>query len=410
MKNKLLTALLSAVVALGLWTYVVTVVSPNSDRQYHNVSVTIQGETMLQERGLMIVNRDVPTVSLQLKGNRTDLDKLNSSNITLTADVSRIYDPGTHNLRFTPSYPGDVASGAISVLSQNPVAITIEVEERVSKPVPVSIHYNGTLPDSFMADEENSQLDYEHVNVIGPKSVVDKIAMAQINVDLTDRVESISQQYTYTLCDENGEPVDAQLVTTDVESVMLTLRIVRVKQIQLLLNVINGGGATKENTQITFESSNELQISGSDNLLENLESLEIGTIDLGLMEEDGELSFPIKLPEGVTNETGVSEIKVTVKLPELETKTLTVTEFKTVNVPEGQEVDLITQALEIKMRGPKDKIEELTEEAITITVDFAEAQTGTVKVKAQIASSVTEVGAVGVYTVSATLREAARNS
>ena len=405
MKSKLLTALLSAVIALALWVYVVTVVSPNSDRQYQNVAVTLQGETMLQERGLMIVSRDMPSVSLHLEGNRTDLDKLNSSNITLTADVSKIYDPGTHNLRFSPSYPGDVASGAISVLSQNPVAITIEVEERVSKPVPVSIRYDGTLQENFMADKENIQLDFENVNVTGPKSVIDKISMAQIAVDLSDQVETISQTYEYTLCNEAGEPVDAQLVTTDVEAVTLTLRIVRVKQIQLKFNIISGGGATAENTQITVESGYELQVSGSDNLLEGLETLEVGTIDLGMMEADEELTFPIKLPEGVANETGVSEVKVTVKLPELETRTITVKNFETINIPEGLEAELITQALEIKLRGPKDVVESMTESDVVVIVDFANAQSGTIKVKAEVSSGIIEVGAVGNYTVSATLRE-----
>lgn len=409
MKSKLLTALLSAVIALALWVYVVTVVSPNSDRQYQNVAVTLQGETMLQERGLMIVSRDMPSVSLHLEGNRTDLDKLNSSNITLTADVSKIYDPGTHNLRFSPSYPGDVASGAISVLSQNPVAITIEVEERISKPVPVSIRYDGTLQESFMADKENIQLDFENVNVTGPKSVIDQIAMAQITVDLSDQVESISQQYEYTLCNEAGEPVDAQLVTTDVEAVTLTLRIVRVKRIKLKFNIVSGGGATPENTQITVESGYELQVSGSDNLLEGLETLEVGTIDLGMLEADEVLTFPIKLPEGVTNETGVSEVKVTVKLPELETQTVTVTNFETINVPEGLEAELITQALEIKLRGPKGVVESMTASDVVVSVDFANAQSGTIKVKAEASSSIPEVGAVGSYTVSATLREITSN-
>ena len=105
MKNKILKALLSLAIALSLWAYAVTVVSPNSDRHYNNVSVTLQGESLLRERGLMITTQEFPTVSLHLEGSRTDLDKLNNANITLTADVSRIYDPGTHSLRFTPTYP-----------------------------------------------------------------------------------------------------------------------------------------------------------------------------------------------------------------------------------------------------------------------------------------------------------------
>lgn len=404
MKNKLLTVLLSAAIALALWMYVVTVVSPNSDRHYQNVPVTLQGETLLHDRGLMITSQEMPTVSLHLEGNRTDLDKLNSANITLTADVSKIYDPGTHNLRFTPSYPGDVTSSAITVLSQNPVAITIQVEERISKPVPVNIRYNGTLPESFMADKENSQLDYEAVNVTGPKSVIDQIAMAQIDVDLTEQVESISEQYAYTLCNEAGEPVDARLVVTDVEAVALTLRIVRVKELALTVNVVSGGGATQDTTEITMDTT-VIQVSGSDNLLEGLESIELGTIDLGEMLTDEVLTFPIKLPEGVTNETGVAEVKVEVKFPELATKPLTVKNIKAVNVPAGLEVELITQALEIQLRGPKAQMDDLEEKDVSATVDFSNTQIGTATVKAQITISAEGVGAVGSYQVTATVRE-----
>lgn len=404
MKNKLLTALLSAAIALALWMYVVTVVSPNSDRHYQNVPVTLQGETLLHDRGLMITSQEIPTVSLHLEGNRTDLDKLNSANITLTADVSKIYDPGTHNLRFTPSYPGDVTSSAITVLSQNPVAITIQVEERISKPVPVNIRYNGTLPESFMADKENSQLDHEAVNVTGPKSVIEQIAMAQIDIDLTDQVESISEQYAYTLCNEAGEPVDARLVVTDVEAVALTLRIVRVKELALTVNVVSGGGATQDTTEITMDTT-VIQVSGSDNLLEGLESIELGTIELGEMLTDEVLTFPIKLPEGVTNETGVAEVKVEVKFPELATKPLTVKNIKAVNVPAGLEVELITQALEIQLRGPKAQMDDLEEKDVSATVDFADTQIGTATVKAQITISAEGVGAVGSYQVTATVRE-----
>lgn len=405
MKNKILTALLSFAIALGLWLYVVTVVSPNSDKHYYNIPVTLQSEVVLQERGLMITTTELPTVSLHLEGNRTDLNKLNSSNITIAVDVSRIGEAGTHNLIYTPSYPGDVPNNAISVLSRTPSTITLEVEERISKQVPVDILYSGTLSEDYMADKENRELDYENINIAGPKSVIDQIAMARIEVNLDDRAQSFSEQFRYTLCNEKGEPVDAQMVTTDVEIVTLTLRIVRVKEIDLVVNVLNGGGATAENSQITIEPAT-IRVSGSDTLLEGLDSLELGTIDLGQMPTDEVLTFPIKLPEGVANETGVLEATVDVRFPELATKTLKVKNFTVRNVPAGLNADVITKQLEIQIRGPKSSIDEITEANVTVAVDFANEQAGTVTVKAEITINVDGVGAVGAYNITATLRKA----
>ena len=404
MKRKILTGLLSFGIALSLWLYVVTVVSPNSDKHIYNVPVSLQGEVILQERGLMVTTVELPTVDLHLGGNRTDLNKLNNSNITIAVDLSRIGEAGIHNLAYTPSYPGDVPNNAITVLSRDPDTVTLKIEERIRKNVPVDVKYNNAVPENYMADKENKTLDYEEINIVGPKSVIDKIAMARIEVDLNDRVDSISEQFKYTLCDEKGEPVDAAMVTTNVEAVTLTLRIVQVKEIALIVDVIDGGGATKDTTQITIDPET-IRVSGSDALLEGLESLELGVIDLGEMSEDQVLTFPIKLPEGVTNETGVLEATVDVKFSKLETKTLVIKEFKAINVPEGLKADVITKQLEIQIRGPKSVVNKLTEKDVTVTVDFSNEQAGTASLKAEITINAEGVGAVGSYMVTATLKK-----
>jgi hypothetical protein len=120
MKSKLVTALISALIALAVWVYVVTVVSPNSDKHFYNVPVVAQGEALLTERGLMITHTDVTTTDLHLEGSRIDLNKLSSSNITATMDVSKIYEAGVHNLTYTTTFPGDVPSSAFTVLSKIP--------------------------------------------------------------------------------------------------------------------------------------------------------------------------------------------------------------------------------------------------------------------------------------------------
>lgn len=404
MKSKILTALLSLVIALGIWSYVVTFVSPNSDKHYNAVPLVVQSETLLHERGLMITDMDISEVSLHLEGTRIDLNKLSSANITVTVDVSKIYEVGTHKLQYSVAYPGDVAQNAVSMLSKRPDTVTVVVEERISKTVPVNVQYVGNVAEDFMADKENKVLDFNEVSITGPKSTIDQIASAQIKVDLEGRSESISEQFAYTLCNDKGEPVNAELVTTNVEQVNLTLKIMRVKEISLVVKVVDGGGATADNTSIMLNPST-IWVSGSDTLLEGLESIEIGTIELGSLTEDTDLTFGIQLPEGITDETGVTEATVSVDFPDLLTRTVTVTNIAAVNVPAGLEAELLTQALEIQVRGPEDKIEALDPATLRVTVDFTETEMGAVKLKAEIVSDDPEIGAVGSYTVSATVRK-----
>ena len=409
MKNKAITALISIGVALLLWLYVVTVVSPNSDNKYSNIPVTLQGVVVLQERGLMITTDELPDAELHLEGNRTDLNKLSSSNISIGVDVSGIGAPGIYELKLgNPSFPSDVPNTAITVLDKKPGTIRIQVEKRITKPVPVDIQYNDAEFDSdnYMADKENRELSDETVIVSGPQSVVDQIAMARIEVDLTGRVESIiDADYIYTLCNEKGEPVDVEKVTTELETVSLTLKIVRVKEVQLVpKEIIYGGGTTAENTQITVEPQTIL-VSGSDALLADLEKVELDVVDLSQILEDTELTLPIVMPEGITNETGIQEVKVTVKFTGLVTKTLVVNDIKTVNVPDGMKVTPAAKQLEVTVRGPQKLLDKLTPEQIKVQLDCTNAQQGNISMKAEVIVDVEGVGAVGTYNVTATVAE-----
>lgn len=403
MKSKILTVVLAVALAFGLWLYVINVVSPESEMTYYDIPVILQNEDILSERGMMIVS-ETPKVTLQLTGNRTDLNNLNEANINLIVNVATISTPGTHSLGFQESYPGNVD---VATASKNPSRVTIKVENRIKKTVPVVIDYMGTtVPEDFIADTENAQLDYAYVDVVGPQSTVDQITQAVIQVSLEGKEETIVDQQVYTLCNAQGDPVDAALVTTNVENINVTVKIQRLKELEFTVVVVDGGGATEQTCTITIEPK-KIRVTGSDQILEDLESIELGTINLGELPKDTTLTFPVILPEGVTNEAGVTEAQVKVNFPALKTRSFKVTSILPINVPEGLEVDMITQALTVKVRGPSGLVKNMNASDITVTVDFSGKQVGTETMKANvvIASAYSEVGVLENYTVSAALRE-----
>ena len=93
MKSKVTSVLLSLVIAFGLWLYVVTNVSQEADYTIYNVPVVMEGETVLTERNLMITSVSADDVDLTLSGNRSDLAKVNSSNMILKVNLTEIYEP-----------------------------------------------------------------------------------------------------------------------------------------------------------------------------------------------------------------------------------------------------------------------------------------------------------------------------
>ena len=406
MKNKLMTILLSVAIAVGLWVYVITVEQPESEETYYDIPVVLQNESVLAERGLMIVS-ERPTVTLQLSSTRTNLNQLNENNINVIVNVNSVVTPGTHELLYSVSYPGNIPAGSITRRNSKPDMITLKVENRITKPVPVVPVYSGSVPEGMLADKENALLDYTTIEVSGPESVVEQITQAVIAVDLQDQTETIAQEYVYTLCNDAGEPVNSQWVTTNAEVVNLTLQIKRVKEIELKVTVVAGGGASEQTTAVDIQPS-IIRISGSDALLENLDVLDLGTINLGELTGDTVMNLPIILPDGITNETGITEATVEVKFPNLRTTSLVVDNIQMVNVPEGMEAELVTQQLEVKLRGPASLIENIQQDNVIITVDLATGQVGTDKYTAVITvqPSFAGVGAMSSHTVMVTLTEA----
>ena len=266
MKNKLLAILLSAVLSIGLWFYVITVVSPESEKTYYDIPVVLQNKNILTERGLMVVS-DESNVTLALKSDRTILNELNESNINVIVNVANIEAPGTYNLTYNIAYPGNISDNEISVQSSSTDLITLKIENRITKTVPVVVNYGDTaVPVGYTADKENAELDYEEIEISGPEPVVSQIEQAIIQIDLNGQTKTLAGEYQYILCNKQGEAVDAAKVTVEAEKVNLMVKIQRVKEIALKVDIVDGGGATSENSTITMDTT-QIQISGTDTLL-----------------------------------------------------------------------------------------------------------------------------------------------
>jgi len=378
LKSKIISILLSLAIAFGLWLYVITVVSPGSEETYYDIPVVFDGETILSERGLMVTEVSSRSVNVTLSGNRSDLAKVNRSNITVKANLSTFYEPGSKlQLNYTVSWPGDLPSNAFETQSKNPASIYVTVERRVTKSVPVEILWTGSAPEGYISDKESSVLDYTEVSVTGPESVIQQIEKAVVSVDLTDQRESISQNFLYTLSDGENEPVDAELVTTNVEEVHLDVRIQKVKDISLVCNIVDGGGATSKDVTVTL-SAETIRVSGSEAVIDAMgDKIVVGTIDLAAVPRSTKLTFPIILDEGITNRTGLTEVEADVQFKGLTTRDFVIETIQSANVPEGMTVEFITEKLTVTVRGPSDMVNQLNPENIVATVDFSGAEAGT---------------------------------
>jgi len=409
-KNKIYSMILSVAIAFGLWLYVANNVSSETDITFDGIPVVREGEAKLTEQNLVVTSISNSTVSINLAGSREDLNKIDKSNTSVKIDLGGITEPGEKiPLNYTPSYPADVQPRALTVSEKNPAQIYVSVDYRRSFEIPVRVKWTGSRSENYIYDTENYLLDNTAITITGPATVADQIDHAEIEVDLTNRSESIGESFRYTLCDVDGNPVNANLITTNVEEIRLDAQIQRIKEMDLVADVVYGGGANASNTVIKLEPE-IIRVSGGEALLAELgDTYTVGTINLADLERSTkDLRYTITLPEGVTNQTGVSEVVISVLFTGLKTREFTIANFQMVNVPEGMEAEIINANLTIKVRGPEEELAALKERDITAVVDFANAEVGTATYKANITfgEAFPNVGALKTNSVSATVQAA----
>ena len=407
-ERRITSAILSLVIAFGLWWYVVNNVSMEDDITFNNIPVVREGESVLNEKNLMITEISTESVSMNLIGSREDLNKVDSSNMSVKINLSNIEEPGERiPLTYVPSYPATVANTAFEVSHKNPSVIFVSVDYRRTEEIPVNVKWTGTRSEDYLYDTENYTLDYSTVTITGPAAVADQIAYAQILIDLSDRKESFSESFRYTLCNAEGEPVDAQRITTNVEEVQLTAQIQQIREVDLIADVVYGGGATPENTTVTV-SPEVIRVSGGQAVLEELgDTYTVCSINLADIEKSSsEQRYTITLPEGVINQTGVSEVVITVRFTGLKTRDFVVDNIEMINVPDGMAAEIINANLTVRVRGPEEELSQLTEKNIKAVVDLSAAEIGTATYKATIVidEKFPNVGAMKTSSVSATVQ------
>lgn len=425
MKNKIWTLLLSLVLAFGLWVYVITAISPGSEKSVYDIPVDVQGynkvegfdKYILEDAGLIITSDLNQRITLDLAGNRVDLNKLSNKNIMVSVDLSKISDVGDNQLL---SYTigdslGLIDTGAVTVTKRQPGAISVNVEKFSSSEVTVQ-KPEVTAADGYYVDWDSSSYD-DKIMIYGPARIVNKIKYAKVE-PLTEQNRSLSNEYlAYELYDENDAPLTAEeksfLTDKQTENsgmIQVNIRVTHQRTIDLRPAIHAGGGLTKDNVEITY-TAESITVFGSEDELDKLEAaIKEWSINLADIKDGTKLTFKSLYLEEVgfvNKDEKITEQVVEIKYnPEVREDTLIITEYTFEAVPEGLVPQVNTINLQVKIRGSKADVERIQASDVTAVINFSGAKAETKDRAVEIRLSEEFSGAVGImgtYHVSTTL-------
>lgn len=398
--SKVFWAIASLLASFLLWAYMTSTEEIPVDRTF-KVPVVFQGaEELRSSRGLIVTGADVDTVTIQVRGSRGNIGHLHNSDLVAEVDVSGILQAREMEANYTIVWPSSVDQSDVSIIGKSPETIQFSVVQESAKTVEVKGIFSGSLAEGYTADP--IVVEPSTVTLYGPESELRNVTSACVyinreNVDTTlGPVKS-----AYILLDANGNEVPIQEITSDHNTVTVTLPVLMKKELPLMVNLLEGAGATAENCVVTVEPKS-IEVAGDKLILENMNQLVVGTVDLSDFAASYENTFNILLDNALRNLTGATEATVKITVRGLETKKLTTSNISIT----GGKAELTTTQLEVTIRAPADVIDQITADNVRIVADLSDyaAATGVIAVAAKVyVDGYEKAGAIGEYSVSVNL-------
>ena len=122
---------------------------------FRDVPITYTGETVLTERGFMLLDEDtVSTVDLEMEGTAFDLALLDKDYIRVTVDLSNVSRTGVQTVTSVIyGYTEEYFRQNITVSDRTPSVITINVAELYHKTVDVRCEISGNVAEGYSAGQ-----------------------------------------------------------------------------------------------------------------------------------------------------------------------------------------------------------------------------------------------------------------
>lgn len=376
-ESKGFNIILAILIAVGLWVYVTGMVNNQSSTQIDSVPVTVLGKDVLTGKGFMLDPSVKLTVDLRLTGGRTSLATiLNnvSEYITVTVDVSAIDEPGSHELPVKVQLNNAMTAGLVSVEGKNNKTLTVGVFKMLEKTLEIQAEITQSVPDGYRANRP--EITPSTVQIQGPEDVVNQIQSAKVYIS-GDLSKTYSGELGFSYVAADGSIIKDSNITASVDTVSVILPVVKTVEVPLNVDFIYGGGITKENFEryvtYTIEPA-AIQISGDEKDIAPLEgqTLTLGKakIDLATIDTSATIKVPITLTSELSNDSGISEATVTVKISGLETKTFETSNIEIINAADGFTPEAVTQSLQVKVRGPADAMTTIDGSQLRVVVDL----------------------------------------
>ena len=370
-KNDITAKITTLIIAIFLWSFVMSEVNPDWPKEYKNVPVSLNNISTLDRQGLVIMEPQDVTVNVKVVGKKSDMFKFYASNITAQVDLSG-YKEGQVKIPVTASLIGQTSG--MKIVDIEPKEILFTIDRVVTKKMPVTLMASGTLPDNYVLGtlETTSQT----VLLKGPRTWVNEVNKVMAVVDLTSRTTTDTVLVPITIVDDKGN--DVRGIEKEPNTVDVNIPIYRTVSLPIELQTENKLPENFSITDIQITPSN-ITVKGDKNIVD-LQKIDTKDIDINSLLDKSALEVELDLPEGVELLNPEQKITVIYNVEETITKefVFTVGELKLLNLDQNLKVseeDLNT-LVKVTLTGFKSILEKMGNNDLDISINLNQLARG----------------------------------
>lgn len=388
--------IVSLVASLVFWIYVSSVETEEFKQTFRGVKVELVGESILRDsKDLVITDLDTSTVTIEVVGPRRVVAGLDNDEIIAQVDVSKLSRSAYTSQQYAVVFPDGTDTSSLTVTRKMPETVNFLISPQTSKSIQVRGSFDGTLAEGFTA--ETPEFEPATITVMGSEAYLKNVEYAWVTFSKENVSSTYSVETGFTLMDANNEPCSTTGLSFSDDVVTATLPLLMLKDVKLDVNLIEGSGATSANTKVSIEPES-IALAGDSKILDGINKIILATIDLTDFSSTFTETYTIPLDNEITSTTGVTSAEVTVEITGLETKAFRVSNISCTNVTDGFNAEIITQNLDIMLRGDAETLAQIKDENIRAVADLTDMNesTGTYMPKVKIyVDGFKNVGAIG---------------
>lgn len=370
-----LLKLLSLLIAFTLWFVVIIVDDPVSDKSFSNIEVELVNTELLTDKGMMyevLDNTDI-IKRVSFDAPKTIRDIIQPGDIVAEADFENLTATNTVAITFScPKYSADVTN-----IMGNISNVKLNIENKKKKWVNIESNITGEVADGYIIG--GIYLDQNRLEIEGPESKIDMIEKAVIDVNVAGIYSNSSSRYDVKLVSAEGEVVSYKSVTSNADSVKVTVDILATKEVPVEYLAM---GVPAEGYLATGKIEGNpatVVVAGTQSALKNVQSITIPAEEINVTgaTDNYEQMVDIEkyLPGGIIfgDSTFDGNAKVVVYIEKIAEKSIPLDSdmFRIEGVPEDFVVELESLlGKSLRVKGLRDDLIELRTEDIVGIIDF----------------------------------------